>query len=489
MLRGATLGAILATLGASAIGAMGVACAASYGAEDAPTDGGSSDAPGTDGTAPIVIPKDCDLSKAPKDSPACIDDGVAIFVAPAGNDSANGAKNAPVATVARAVELSQASGRPRVYVCEGNYDKPATVTSALAIYGGLSCSWTPNGAKPRLAPPSGVALTIRGVSGAALVQDFAIDGAANPSKAGDSAIGVFVATSSNVTLRNVTITAGAGTDGGKAPPHDNYVIGMTAANGNSAVMSFGGPAALCMCKDGTRSTGGAGAGMLGTPSSGTATPAVGVANVGTSAPLSCTDGLAGTNGNAGIDATPSMSVDAISAMGWQAAQAPPAPDGAPGQGGGGGGAKTMPTNAGGGGGCGGCGGGGGAAGPSGGSSFALLSFNSSITFDGGSLASGRAGRGGNGGDGQPGQEGGAGGTGAGCNGGTGGAGGAGSGGPGGGGGHSAAIAWNALMPTTTNAMLTHGTSGAAGAGGMAAGGMTSPGPDGSAGRADTALRF
>src|SRR5689334_1750648 len=63
-------------------------------------DGGSSSGATTDG--PILIPPpNCDLAKAPTDSPACIADAVAVFVAPNGKDDAAGTRAAPVQTIAK----------------------------------------------------------------------------------------------------------------------------------------------------------------------------------------------------------------------------------------------------------------------------------------------------------------------------------------------------------------------------------------------------
>ena len=50
------------------------------GACAAPDGGGSSSGGGDGGDGGIIKPPGCDLTKEPKDSPACVDDGVGIFV-------------------------------------------------------------------------------------------------------------------------------------------------------------------------------------------------------------------------------------------------------------------------------------------------------------------------------------------------------------------------------------------------------------------------
>ena len=440
---------------------------------------------GEGGGGDVVAPPGCDLTKSPKDSAACVDDAVGVFVSASGDDGATGKKSAPVKSIAKGVELAASRGVPRVYVCEGTYNQAVEVKAAFSIFGGLTCAWAASETvRPKLAPAKGIALKITNVSGAVVVEDLEVVGSADAATPGDSAIGAFVSGASNVTFRRTTLTAGAGTAGAKGASRTNYA-GATATAGGNANGAIAGTGALCACTDASLSKGGNGAAGNGAGfSDGSATPAAGAPNAGTSGTINCTDGQPGANGAADIAGVAATSPGELSASGWGATTKPAdGPNGKPGQGGGGGGAKTNANSAGGGGACGGCGGAGGGPGSNGGSSFALLSFNSTVTVDGGTLATAAGGAGGAGGDGQDGQTGGALGAGA-CNGGPGASGAGGSGGGGGAGGHSVPVGFVGTEPKVTGATLTPGAKGGIGSGGTPglgsgnAGTAGTPGPEG-----------
>ncbi len=71
------------------------------------------------GDASDVSPLDCDLTQDPKDAPGCVDDRVGIFVSPTGSDANPGTKEAPVQTLAKALQLTKTL--KRLYICEGTY--------------------------------------------------------------------------------------------------------------------------------------------------------------------------------------------------------------------------------------------------------------------------------------------------------------------------------------------------------------------------------
>ena len=426
--------------------------------------------------ANVVVPAGCDLAKSPKDAPSCVDDGVGVFVSPTGSDGASGTKSAPVKSVAKGVEVAATRGLPRVYVCEGTYDANVELKSAVSVYGGLSCAWAYTGAKPKLAPPKGVALKVTKVTGAVVLEDLEVVGSADPSVPGDSAVAVFVSESTDVTLRNVAAKAGDASDGAPGLGSSNYA--SAAKDGTGATQ--GATAVSCTCADNSSSTGGKGGGLGAGGDPGSASPAVGDINSGLGG-ATCTAGTVGANGPSGAKAVAGQSVATLSASGFASGPlAPAGGNGLPAQGGGGGGGRTG-VAAGGGGACGGCGGGGGKGGSTGGSTFALAAFNATVKLEGGTVVSSRAGLGGQGGAGQVGQAGSAnGGVGA-CDGGPGGAGAGGSGGAGGAGGHSAPIAFSGTEPKVTGTTLTPGTAGKGGAGGTGGKGPGNAGPDGPAG--------
>ena len=189
-----------------------------------------------DGGADVVVPPGCDPTKSPKESPACVSDDFGVFVSPLGKDGATGKKTDPLRSIAEAV----GKGKPRVYVCEGTYDANVAITTPVAIYGGLTCLWEPSEtARPKLAPPKGIALRVTKVAGAVEIADLDVVGSADANTPGDSAIAAFVSESDGVTFRRTNLTAGAGTTGGPGLGASNYLAaakqGIDAANGGTAV--------------------------------------------------------------------------------------------------------------------------------------------------------------------------------------------------------------------------------------------------------------
>lgn len=456
----------------------GGACEENESCAGSGADAGTAGAEGDAGN-PITLPSGCDLTKSIADAPACVSDEVGIFVSPSGDDDASGRKATPLKTIATAVALAASRSLPRVYVCEGTYDAPVEVKSAVSILGGLTCQWEPvANARPRITPPVGPALRVVGVTGGISFEDLDVTAGADANAPGASAIAAFVSESKSVAFRRVNLKAGAATDGPKGEARSNYTAEPTAGGNTSTVSPGAGPS--CTCLDGTSSKGGMGSAGPGPGvGSGSSTPMVGSSNSGSYDVGSCTAGGPGANGNAAPEGTAQVA-GVLSALGWDSSSVTSNNgNGSPGQGGGGGGAHTSQNVGGGGGGCGGCGGAGGTPGTNGGSSFALLSFNSGVTIEGGSLVTSTAGTGGEGAAGQNGQSGATYGYGA-CNGGSGGSGAGGNGGAGGAGGHSVPIGFVGPEPTVAGAALTPGAAGVGGAGGARG---TGPGNAGSYGLA------
>lgn len=432
-------------------------------------------------------PVGCDLSVPLKDSPACVEDSVGVFVSASGDDSALGTKAAPVASIARGLAIAAQRGLRRVYVCEGTYDAGIEIDTPIDVHGGLSCAWSSTGAKPKLTPPAGaIGVRVRNVGAPIVIADLEVRVAAD-GEPGASAIAAFVSESIDVTFRNVTLAAGDGTGGEDGSARSNHAAAPTPGGSPAFFSTSGGAGPSCSCVDGTSSQGGTGASSTGAGvSSGKATPPVGGDNAGRTA-SQCTNGGQGADGVAGVAEGP-LAAGVLTAEGWSPVPASlgSAANGAPGQGGGGGGAKYNGDSGSpaGGGGCGGCGGAGGGFGQSGGSSFALLSFHSVIRVEGGELTTSVGGSGGGGGPGEDGQPGAAGGQGrSACKGGDGGSGAGGAGGGGGAGGHSVPVAFVGHLPTVSGAKLTPGVGGVGGAGGA---GGESPGNAGTAGEAGPA---
>jgi len=426
----------------------------------------------------------CDLTKAPVDAPNCVVDDVAIFVDANAKADGSGTKVDPIPTITAAIAKAVATGKPRVYVCDGTYTEQIKLTTSLSIYGGFDCKWNSTGVKPKVIPNDGPAIHVSSVGDLVVLQDLEAVGAAESSP-GASAIGALIV-HSTVAMRTIMLRATAGQPGAKGSGVPNAPSAAT--SGKVSNGSVGGPPTICTCADGSSSSGGRGNDGNGTQGGfGTSSPPVGTANDGGSSTGTCTDGTVGADGLANVSAEPIAAPGVMTEMGWDVSKvAASSKNGNPGQGGGGGGAKTSVAAGGGGGGCGGCGGAGAGAGSNGGASIGILSFDSTVTVDGGLVAAGAGGKGGDGGDGQDGQSGGGGGMGGICNGGPGGNGAGGSGGPGGAGGDSiAVVSTGDVEPQLTRVDASAGTPGLAGAGGPPGAG---PGTPGSSGKTGTAGR-
>jgi hypothetical protein len=440
----------------------------------------------------------CDGTQAPSVASCVISEAYGVFVAPAangGSDSGAGTRVSPYATITKA--LGSLGSLTRVYVCNGAYTDQVTVAGAVGIFGGLTCGsgadggtlgpWVYAAGTHAIVAGSAPAFAIEVNAGSAVVdvEDMEFDGAPGTT-ASPSSIAAFATGSSNVTLRRVTLTAGAGAPGiGGAVGAIGALVSTTvngvalaspSLNGQAAAGTTGGSATMCTCSVGGTTEGGAGGsnttggdadGTLGLPVQTAPTPATSTGAGSTGA--ACT--ASNTNGSNGSSAVPlvegdgpAAAIGALDTTGWHPGGGTVGTNGAPGQGGGGGG--IAPGGAGGGGACGGCGGSGGGFGAGGGASVALLAFDSPVQLFSAILTAAQAGAGGAGAAGGTGIAGGMRGSGTSCNGGNGGTGSTGGAGGGGAGGVSIGILYQGTPPVS-DAMttVTPGTAGAAGAGG------------------------
>jgi hypothetical protein len=422
-----------------------------------PSDGGSDSS--------VVAPPGCDLTKAPKDSPACIDDSVGLFVdATSGADSNPGTKAAPKKTVGAAV--AAAGGKPRVYVCQGSYAESVAIKSSVSLYGGLSCgAFAYTGAQPTIQPTAGTDYALDISASNVTVSDLALVG---PELGAPNSIAVRVVGSTGITFVGARLEGRTGAKGADGTRTDFTELPTPSdLKGNDGSGATGGAVKSFTCPGGATSTGGKGGdngfpGEAGLPSlGGGMAGALGPCNgVGTGG-----DGVRGTTKN-GTGAT---SVGTFTAESWSPSSGSAGDPGTPGQGGGGG--FGSGGGGGGSGGAGGCGGAAGDGGKGGGASLALLSLGSPVTLRSSTLQSGSGGDGGRGATGQSGQTAfGVGGvrTGTSCNGGNGGPGGNGGAGGGGAGGISVGFVFKGTKPSLdADVTVTPGTAGKKGAGGLA----------------------
>jgi hypothetical protein len=474
------------------------------------------------GTADVSEEGPCDPTGAPKDEQCILDDAYGVFVAaPLGGDkdpdggeggtpSGDGTMSSPYTTIGQA--LANLGTKTRVYVCNGVYAEQLSITTAVSVYGGLSCEagsadpvWRYAGGSAKvISPLAAYALSVAGVSsGAVTVEDmsFTAPDAAAP---GTSSIAALVS-SSSVNMVRVTLSAGsgangaAGADGNVAPNYSGAApVGgtqvWTTINGLFSPES-GGTGSVNQCKASGTSTGGNGAlgcataAAIGTPGGANPEPPVttpgrdglpmGSALAGDAGVVSSNDpGADGQAGSGGAAAQDQL-YGTLAASGWTPSPGGSGEAGNPGQGGAG---ATDPLYGqcavaaedigGGGGGAGGCGGAGGMGGGGGGASIALATLDSTVTLTACTLSASNAGTGGAGGAGQDGQGGAAGGddasfSGRHAAGAAGGNGAGGSGGAGGTGGISVGILESGSTIMVNMAATASTTLGAAGAGGAA----------------------
>jgi hypothetical protein len=445
--------------------------------------------------------------------PCIINEQFGIFVSPGGSDGAAGTQLAPVATVGHAMDLAKAAGK-RVYACgtAGSFTAENLAVGSsrdgVAVYGGFNCTTTPSqwtydvADIATMAPASGYALMVTGLTTGVTFTDFAFTSAATTT-AGASSIAVFVSNAQNVVFSGVTMTAGSavaatgatGASGGTSSDPSNHYAGSLDGNNGSDPVSgpAGGLDNTCQCRDTTASVGASGGDTSGHGAS-AGQPALGGGAAGVNG-AQCNSGGGGGDGNDAPQqgaTAPSASLGTLTASGWTPATGASGGDGNVAQGGGGGGdGHNAPLGAGGGGSCGGCGGAGGLGGGGGGSSIALLSFDSGVSLVGCTLSASSAAAGGTGGAGEVGQGPGIAGNGAGggCPGGQGGNGSGGNGGQGGPGGVSVGIGYAGTVPvvSTTNVNVgAAGGPGTAGAAGTSGGSAGQPGAAGQPGVAQMA---
>ena len=415
----------------------------------------------------------CDTSQSPALQACLVDNEHAIFVAPTGKDSAPGTKNAPLASLSKAVEIA---GSKLILVCDDTYDEHVAIAAPARIYGGFKCSnWSSEDGAPLFKPSSaGPALKIDSVSDTLTLTsiDFEVGDA---TENGQTALTAIVNASPSVTFDTVSFKAGKGKAGDSGSLTEFQFPDPNSLNGNEETSAgVGGGEHVCMCQEGLQTVGGGG----GPPSSSGQNGADGLPSLGAGLAgdhtKPCSSGGGGGDGSdapAPIHGVGAAAVGAATAAGWQPMSGQDGATGSPGQGGGGGSSRNA-LGHGGGGGCGGCGGNGATAGTGGGGSIALLLINSPVVLNGSTLTTSDAGDGGSGVPGQTGQQDrGSGGNSLSslnsCFGGNGGKGGDGGASGGGAGGVSVGIVWKgADAPTLTDTTTTTGKAGAAGIGGV-----------------------
>ncbi|HEY3357582.1 MAG TPA: hypothetical protein VGQ83_30300 [Polyangia bacterium] len=456
---------------------------------------------------------------------------LSIFVAPPpfGNDANPGTMLAPVASIAKGIELATPQ-KLDVLIAVGLYYETVTLVSGVSLYGG----YDPESNWQRVHHSAIAASVVMGGTTALKAQDLALEThvelldirSTKPTDPGASSYGVLVLDSPGpVVIADCYVVAADGTDGTAGTDGTggfwgtvgkDAVVAAHGAGGESGCGAYGGNGADGVSgtvaghqgSSGVQVTGGGiggpggGAGAGGSCSTTSSLPG----QPGSAPAMAGGPGAPGPNGAAGA---------AFGTFDASGSYLPPgggdgAGSGYPGGGGGGGGSgggtahgtsfgclncSSLTSGGGGGGGGSGCGGGPGKGGGGGGSSFGVIIANSTAVVQATTIYTGRGGAGGKGGAGGIGGNGGAGGAGApgeygsscngqhagaGGNGSAGGAGGRGGGAAGGTGGGSVCVVYKGVTPTVANNTCTNGGAGVGGTGGTNG---TASAPNGSAGLA------
>jgi hypothetical protein len=549
---GSGKGGAAATGGKAGSGGVGAGGAASGGAGGAAAGGAASGGTGGASTGGMTGAVDggdggdgavpCDESASPTTEACLVADKYAVFVA-AGAVNGTGSKESPLPTITAGLAKAKASKLTRVIVCNATYAEKVEMKAgdgAVGIYGGFSCPSTGAGAdagdagsdegwvytatkRPLIAPATGSALTITGVTSKVVVSDVDM-ASADATAPGASSIGAIVATSTDVKFVRVKVKAGAGAKGADQDPAkggDDAAAATAATAGHAPDCSASPPPVVggdWVNASACGSLGGRGGaarinlqgddGLKGIPVQDVNPP--NVANGGAAAgeagfDKSAEDGKPGSAGVSGANGLPAPGSGSFAAAGFTPADGKAGIDGHVGQGGGGGGgsfgAAKCTGASGGAGGMGGCGGMHAEGGKGGGASVALLVWDSGMGLDTVELHAAKGGDGGLGGgggsggsgarQGAPGGQGDKGsGIGPGGNGGAGGDGGDGGSGSGGTGGPSHALVSHGTKPTESNIganALTFGAGGLTGKGGAVGSIRSNPAADGSDGAASARL--
>ena len=169
---------------------------------------GTSAAPADAGPDGIVVAPRDPCVETPL-ATECLDDKSALFVSKTADpNGADGSIAHPYPSIRTALEKTT-DAKKRVYVCEGTYEEQVSIERIPAtLIGGVACDFKGPGGKPRIAPPSGIALAIAAVGGAS-VRDVAVQASSEPNKKGSSAIAMFVTGAQDSKLAVAALKAGA----------------------------------------------------------------------------------------------------------------------------------------------------------------------------------------------------------------------------------------------------------------------------------------
>ena len=407
-----------------------------------------------------------------------------------GKDTNAGTMAKPVKTIAKGLSIASPTGKNHVYVSQGSYAGQVTVKDGVSIYGQYNAAegWSRSAGNITQLMGNTTVLVASNIKQTTVVAGLTIVASSN-TVAGGSSYGALLLSSSALTIRNCSVTAGSGGAGTAGITGSKGGDGGNGGNGNPGCEDGGVFCSSCTApKKGASGYGPCGgwggAGGLsvkdGTGSGGSAGSGGAPGGYGGQQGKNGGPGSPGANGAGGSNGVSGDSVGTLAQGGYQPANGASGGDGKTGAGGGGGGGGGGDPHCccesyggtGGGGGGGGCGGKKGTGGGGGGGSFGIYIYGGTPTIKDCTVlaqSGGKGGMGGSGGLGGNGGPAGAGGAGgdedstSGGSGGKGGKGGAGGHGGGGGGGPSmGVVCGGSAKPKLQDNAINYGSGGAQG---------------------------
>ncbi len=164
-------------------------------------------------------------------------DALGVFVAPSGQDDADGTHVHPLATIRAGIEHARAAGK-RVFVCAGTYREALVIADSISVIGGLDCTateWRTGAGLSRVEAPSSPAIRATDLTSATRLEglDIHAPDAAAPS---GSSIGLLAYRASSLVVARTKIVAGHGKKGDDGA--DGVQLVQSArANGESAIVA------------------------------------------------------------------------------------------------------------------------------------------------------------------------------------------------------------------------------------------------------------
>ncbi len=335
-----------------------------------------------------------------------------IFVNTQASDAGNGKQESPFRDLATAMAASS-TANPRIYVC-GNLDESVDLLPGREVYGEIDCAsgwiWDFDARATWTAPADTIPLRAQSGEAGNVLSGFEIT-ARDSDVEGGSSIAVLVQ-GGTLQIARSTVTARAAGQGAQGDAGD---IGTAGPDGAPGLINQndGAPGGISPC-GGTNGGEGAFVDCTPDPSICNCVDANPAATGGTTTQNanSCTAGDNGSSGSPGSGGDDATGMGVLGPHGFFPEVGAPGTSGTNGTPGGGGGAHCSRWEGGGAGGAGGCGSTGSTGGQGGGSSFAFVSLDAIIEFDGVTASVGAGGDGGPGGPAVIGGMGGAGGKGA-----------------------------------------------------------------------------